>query len=121
MYQQKPDLKNTMEYNGYIGTVQYSGDDELLFGKIWGIRDSITYEGSSVSQLKIAFQEAVDDYLTLCRELGKEPQRAYKGSFNVRIAPALHKKATLEAEKRGVSLNQLVEESIADYLSPEKK
>lgn len=116
MIKKKPSMEKTMEYNGYIGTVEYSAEDEMLYGKIWGINDSVTYDGESISQLKEAFHEAVDDYLVICKELGKEPQKAYKGVFNVRVKPKLHKKAAMEATKRGMSLNQFVEMSISHEL-----
>jgi len=116
MTKKKPSVEKTMEYNGYIGTVEYSAEDELLYGKIWGINDGVTYDGESISQLKEAFHEAVDEYVTICKEMGKDPQKTYKGVFNVRVKPKLHKKAALEATKRGMSLNQFVEMSISHEL-----
>jgi predicted HicB family RNase H-like nuclease len=58
------------------------------------------------------FRSAVDEYLKFCRDGGKEPERPFKGSFNVRVAPDLHRKAALAASTRGVSLNALVEDAI---------
>ncbi|HBN85373.1 MAG TPA: toxin-antitoxin system HicB family antitoxin, partial [Clostridiales bacterium] len=54
-------------------------EDEIFYGKIEGINDSVSYEGSSVSELKAAFEEAVEDYLELCNLNGKEPEKMYKG------------------------------------------
>jgi len=59
------------------------------------------------------FHGAVDDYLELCAQQGKEPERAYKGSFNVRISPELHKQAVVAAMARNMTLNSFVESSIA--------
>ena len=101
-----------MVYKDYYGTVHYSADDELFYGKLEGINDSITFEGTTVQELKSAFEEAVDDYLEICKELNKEPQKPYKGSFNVRIDPELHKKLAIKAIEEGVSLNKIVEEAI---------
>ncbi|MEN1761696.1 type II toxin-antitoxin system HicB family antitoxin [Anoxynatronum sibiricum] len=109
-------LDKTIKYSDYIGTVEYSAEDEVLYGVILGINDSITYEGRSVEELKAAFQEAVDDYLDFCKEIGKNPQRTYKGSFNVRIKPEIHQRVALEAAKKGISLNQFVEQAIMDTL-----
>ncbi len=120
MTKKKPSVEKTMEYNGYMGTVEFSAEDELLHGKIWGINDSVTYEGESIPQLKEAFQKAVDDYLILCNEMGKDPQKTYKGVFNVRVKPKLHKDAASEATKRGMSLNQFVEMSISHELSSDQ-
>ena len=59
-------MKDVMIYKEYIGSVHYSTEDEIFYGKIEDINDSISYEGSSVSELKSAFEEAVEDYLELC-------------------------------------------------------
>ena len=106
-----------MVYKDYFGSVYYSEEDETFFGKIQGINDSITFEGESVKELKSAFIEAVEDYIALCKEIGKEPLKPYKGTFNVRIESELHKKLALEAIKKGVSLNQLVEEAIKNQVA----
>lgn len=110
-------MKDVMLYKDFIGSVHYSTDDEVFFGKIEGIDDSIGFEGSTVHDLKDAFQEAVEDYLKLCEINDKQPQKAYKGSFNIRISPKLHGKAVREAAIRGISLNQLIESAIKENIS----
>ena len=67
--------------------------------------------------MKTAFAEAVEDYLLLCKEAGKEPQKAYKGSFNVRISPELHKEAVMLASRKGISLNAFVEKTIYEAVN----
>jgi predicted HicB family RNase H-like nuclease len=54
-----------MEYGAFIGSVHYSAKDDLLFGKIEGINDLVTFEGGSVKELRKSFKEAVEDYLSL--------------------------------------------------------
>ena len=108
--------KDIMLYKDFIGSVHYSTDDEIFFGKLEGIDDSISFEGSSVEELKIAFCEAVEDYLELCKMNGKQPQKAYKGSFNIRISPDLHAKAAREALMEGISLNQYIENAVKEKL-----
>jgi len=105
---------NMLQYKGFYGSVEYSAADECFFGKIIGTTDLITFEGESVDMLKKSFAEAVEDYLVLCREIGKEPQKSYKGSFNVRISPELHKEAAAIANRKGISLNAFVEKAIYD-------
>ena len=78
-------MNNTMEYKGYVGSVEFSEEDGLFYGKVMGIRALLSYEGTTAAELVCDFHNAVDDYLTLCEETHKEPERAYKGSFNVRI------------------------------------
>ena len=108
---------NLLKYKDFYGSVEYSGVDECFFGKIIGINDLITFEGKSVESLKRAFTEAVKDYLELCNEAGKKPQKSYKGSFNIRIPPNLHREAAIIAGKQGVSLNAFVERAIAEEIN----
>ena len=65
-------MTDRLKYRDFIGSVHFSAKDEVFYGKIEGINDLITFEGSTVTKLKIAFKEAVHDYLELCRETGKE-------------------------------------------------
>ena len=108
---------NMLKYKDFYGSVEYTADDDCFFGKIIGITDLVTFEGDSVESLKSAFQEAVEDYLILCEEVGKEPQKTYKGSFNVRIAPELHKEAVMLASRKGISLNAFVEQAIYEVVN----
>lgn len=103
---------NKLIYKAFIGTVAYSSDDELFYGKIDGINDLVTFEGSSVSELKKAFEDSVDEYIDLCQELGKDVSRSFKGSFNVRVKPELHARAYQNAVIQGKTLNQFIQEAI---------
>ena len=107
---------NMLKYKDFYGSVDYSASDECFFGKIIGTADLVTFEGESVAKLKKAFNEAVEDYLILCREAGKEPQKTYKGSFNVRLSPELHRRTAMLAKKRNMSLNSFVEKAITDEI-----
>lgn len=109
-------MSNTMEYKGYLGSVEFSEEDALFYGKVLGIRALISYEGSNAQELVADFHSAVDDYLEFCTQQGKAPERAYKGSFNVRISPELHKQAVAAAMARNMTLNSFVESSIARAL-----
>ena len=73
-------MNNTMEYKGYIGSVEFSESDRLLFGKVQGIRSLVSYEGTSVSELIDDFHGAVDEYLALCEAEGKTPEKDFKES-----------------------------------------
>lgn len=105
-------MKNTMEYKGYIGSVEFSEEDGLFFGKVMGIRALISYEGETAAELVADFHGAVEDYLELCAEAGTEPERAYKGSFNIRISPELHRQAVVKALAQNITLNSFVEYAI---------
>ncbi|MBQ2817204.1 MAG: type II toxin-antitoxin system HicB family antitoxin [Clostridia bacterium] len=110
-------MNNTITYKGYIGSVEFSQEDCLLFGKVQGIRSLISYEGSDVKSLVDDFKSAIDDYLALCEEKGIEPEKAYKGSFNVRITPELHRKAAQFAAKNEMSLNSCVEAALSAFVN----
>ena len=110
-------MTNTLKYKDFLGSVEYSDGDNCFFGKIIGTTDLVTFEGDSVETLKAAFAEAVEDYLALCKEVGKEPQKAYKGSFNIRISPDLHKEAVMLASRRGISLNAFVEKTLYEAVN----
>jgi len=111
-------MNDLMEHNGYFGTVEFSSANQILFGKVLGITGLISYEGDSLKDLKINFEEAVSDYLNMCLEEKIEPQRAYKGKFNVRVSPELHKSLALYSAAKGQTLNSIVEEAIKQYVSP---
>ena len=105
-------MNNTMEYKGYVGSVEFSEEDGLFYGKVMGIRALLSYEGATAAELVSDFHGAVDDYLALCEQTHQTPEKAYKGSFNVRIPPELHKQAVVYAAAHKMSLNNLVERSI---------
>lgn len=103
-------MNNLLEYKGYAGTVEYS--DGVLHGKVLGIRSLISYEGDSVAELRQDFQGAVDDYLDLCEEKGIEPEKTYRGTFNVRISPESHRRLAVYSAQHHQSFNASVEEAI---------
>jgi predicted HicB family RNase H-like nuclease len=110
-------MKDIIKYKDHLGSVRFSAEDSVFYGKIEGIDDLVTFEGHSVDELVSAFSEAVEDYICLCSQMKKPVQKSYKGSFNVRIDPELHKKAAILSSSKGISLNELVEEAILRYVS----
>lgn len=114
-------MNNIIEYKGYIGSVEFSEADNLLFGKVQGIRSLISYEGTTVAELIKDFHTAVDDYLTACTSDGVKPEVAYKGSFNVRIGSELHKKAAAYAIAHEQTLNNFIAEAVRDKLKVSAK
>ncbi len=105
-------MKDVITYRGYMGSVHYSAGDEVFYGKIEAINDLILFEGRSVQEIKKAFHEAVDDYLETCRQMKREPNKPFKGSFNVRISPNLHRKVAEQAARSGMTLNQFVRKAV---------
>lgn len=114
-------MNNILEYKGYHTKVEFDSEDFVLRGKIEGINDLVDFECEDIKDVEKEFHEAVDDYLEFCKEVGKEPDKEYKGTFNVRISPELHKKLAVVAMKNGDSLNASVEKAIQEYVSGENK
>jgi len=108
---------NYLHYKNYVGSVEFSNEDSCFHGKIIGIKSLISFEGDSVKSITNDFHNAVDEYLKLCADKGKEPEKPFKGSFNVRIDAALHRELALAASVRGVSLNTMVEDAIRQSVS----
>jgi len=108
---------NHLQYKEYTGTIEFSEEDGVFHGKVIGIKSLISFEGDSVSKLTADFQNAVDEYLDFCTENGTTPEKQYKGSFNVRIAPQLHRQLAHYSSSNKRSLNSIVEEAIRSYIN----
>ena len=109
-------MNNLLEYKGYYGTVEYSATDNILFGKVLGINGLVSFEGDNIRSLKKDFEGAVDDYLEMCNQKGIKPKKEYKGKFNVRVSPELHKILVHYSASRGQTLNSTVEEAIRHHV-----
>ena len=102
----------TLRYRGYEGSVAVSLDDRVLHGRVLFVNDLVSYEGATVPELEASFREAVDAYLELCTDKGTEPDRPFKGAFNVRVSPTLHRGIALRAAREGRSLNEVVKAAL---------
>ena len=111
---------NILEYKGYHTKIEFDSEGLVLKGKIEGINDLVNFECEDIKYVEKEFHEAVEDYLAFCKEVGKKPDKEYKGTFNVRISPELHKKLVNVAMKNGDSLNASVEKAIQGYISSEE-
>lgn len=105
---------NTMTHKGYAAQIEYSDEDQCFVGHIAGIKDVVGFHGESVSELRAAFEEAVDDYLETCAKLNRSPQRPYSGKLMLRIPPEIHAAVAVAAEVSGKSINQWAAEKFAD-------
>ena len=110
-------MNGMMEYRGYHAKIEYSPEDETFIGQVFGVADTLVFDGQSIEELRAMFHASVDDYLELCRTIGKEPDREYRGTFNVRVPAELHRKAAMAAESMDISLNQLVTEALRRYVA----
>ena len=101
-----------MRYKGYEATVEFDEIDSLFFGNVINTRDVLSFDGTTVDELKQSFEAVIDEYLEDCEREGKEPDKPFSGQFNLRISPELHRKITLKAKKHNVSLNTFVEQAL---------
>jgi len=113
-------INDVLEYKGYHTRVAFDSVSMVLHGKIEGINDLVTFESESVSEIENEFHKAVDDYLAFCEDIGQEPNKEYKGSFNIRISPELHRKLVEVSFFNDESLNSSVEKAIDFYVQSEE-
>ena len=113
----KPTL---LSHKGYHGSIEPSLEDGVLHGRVLFIVEKITYQASTISEMQEAFENAVEHYLTSCLERAISPERPFKGQFNVRIAPDLHKSAAIRAEQEQTSLNNVVVSALRQYLGADR-
>ena len=109
-------ISSLMEWKGYHAKIEFDQEDQIFVGHIVGINDSINFHGKSVQELTENFQNAISNYVEYCTRIGKEPEREFKGSFNVRIKPEQHRKVALQAANEGITINQFVSRAIEDEL-----
>lgn len=109
-------MSDLFEYKGYSGTIEYSAADKILHGKVLGIRSLLCYEGNTLDSLRGDFEGVINDYLETCAKDGIEPEKPYKGSFNVRVSPELHRSLALYSFSHGQTLNAAVEEAIKNLV-----
>jgi predicted HicB family RNase H-like nuclease len=101
-----------MQYKGYSGVAEIAFDTGMIYGRVVGLRDVITFQGHTVAEAEQAFRDSVDDYLDLCASRNEAPEKPFSGKFLLRIEPQLHRALVVEAQRRGVSLNALVESTL---------
>ncbi len=97
-----------MRYRDYVAHVEFDDEAGIFHGEVVNTRDVITFQGTSVSELRDAFKDSVDDYLAFCKEQGEEPDRPFSGKFIVRVSDDVHRNIYVAAKKTGKSLNAWV-------------
>jgi len=109
-----------MKYKGYHGQVNYDEEAKLFHGEVVGLRDVITFQGTSVDGLERAFKDSIDEYLDFCKELDRAPEKPFSGKLMLRLPPEVHERAAYEAKSHGVSLNTWLKQGIQELLSSSK-
>jgi predicted HicB family RNase H-like nuclease len=110
-------MSNYLEYKSYLGSVEYSAEDNLLCGEVVGIRGLIMFHGETLAELKIDFENAVDHYLSCCEEEKIVPETPCYGNLDVKISPAIHKQMQIFAQRHGKTQNETVEDALKYYMT----
>src|SRR6266446_4183192 len=101
-----------MEYKGYVGSLEFDDKAGVFHGEVINTRDVITFQGTSVAELRKAFKDSINDYLAFCAERGENPEKPFSGQFITRISPDLHRDITTAAAVSRQSLNSWVSEQL---------
>lgn len=101
-----------MEYKGYVAHVEFDDEANVFHGEVVNIRDVITFQGESVSELRKAFEGSVEDYLEFCKERGEEPDLPFTGLLTVQLSPSQYRRAVHAAEKTGKDVRTWVAETL---------
>jgi predicted HicB family RNase H-like nuclease len=99
-----------LEYKAYIGIAD--AEDGVFFGRVVGLRDVITFEGTTFAEVEQAFRDSIDDYLAFCAERGEPADRPYSGRIPLRVSPETHRRAAMRAQSEGLSLNHWIAQRI---------
>ena len=105
-----------LKYMGYTGYVEFDDEAGLFHGEVIDTKDVITFQGTTVEEIQIAFRDSVDDYLEFCTERGEKPDKPFSGKFVLRIPPRIHHQIYVKAAKAGKSLNKWVQEKLEEAI-----
>jgi predicted HicB family RNase H-like nuclease len=103
---------NTLTYKGYTARIDFDDRDNILVGKLLGIKDFVSFHADNVVELRTAFEEAVEDYIETCKKINKLPAKPVNGKILLRVPPEIHAAALVKAQAAGKSLNQLAIEAL---------
>ncbi len=101
---------------GHEAVIQFDAEDQIFLGRGVGTRYMIAFGGETVDELEVSFRNVIEDYLTDCQRMDKDPDKPCSGRLNLGISPELHRQAVIRAQVDGVRFNTLVETAIATHL-----
>jgi predicted HicB family RNase H-like nuclease len=107
-----------MTYKGYAGSIRFDDESEILHGEVIGLRDVVTFQATTVDELKKAFQDSIDDYLEFCESRGEEPDKPFSGKFLLRVDPLLHRRLAELSASEGESLNNWIASRLRELAEP---
>ncbi len=110
-------MSDILRYKKYTGHFDYDNDAEFFHGEVMDIDDVVTFQGKSVAELKSAFQESVEEYLAVCKKIGKSPEKPYSGKFTIRVSPDIHREVSIAARSSGKSINEYIRDLLQKTIS----
>ena len=108
-------MSNTMQYKGYTALIEYSTEDDCFIGQVIGIRHAITFDGTSVDEIRTNFEEMIDDYPAMCADLDQEPNEPVS-EIMIPLTPELYAKAFRKAEYDGVPVQKVMETALRKFV-----
>ena len=102
-----------MTYKGYSAYVDFDDEAGIFHGEVLDTKDVITFQGSSVAELRKAFKDSIDDYLAFCKKRGEEPDKPFSGKFILRIPKELHRNIYIKSIKSGQSINNFITDQLS--------
>ena len=106
-----------LKYKGYTGSVEFSDEDNCLFGKVLGLHGTlISYEGSTIDEIRSDFKSAIDDYLASCESRGVAPAKPYSGKLVVRMPSELHARVAAAAIAAGTTINDFINTALSNEI-----
>ena len=108
-----------LEYRGYLGVIE--PEDGAFVGRVVGLRDVVTFAGTTGAEVEAAFRASVDDNVAFCAGRGEPPDRPYSGKIPLRVDPELHRRAATLAQAAGVSLNEWIAMRLEQLLASPRR
>ena len=97
---------NTLNHKGYTARIEFDDRDNIFVGRVLGLRETISFHGETVVELRTEFESAIEDFLLDCKRQGIRPEKPASGKLMLRVPVEVHGAALIAAQARGKSLNQ---------------
>lgn len=106
-----------LKYKGYTGSVEFSDEDNCLFGKVQGLHGTlISYEGTTINEIRSDFESAIDEYLASCESRGIAPAKPYSGKLVLRMPSELHGRVAAAAMAADTTINDFINMALSNEM-----
>lgn len=92
----------SINYKGYTADVSYEPEDKIYVGEVRSISDSLNFHGRSILEVNTMFHQSIENYLNLCKQIGKDPERAADYKLACRIYTCISDNTDCTAEPEAV-------------------